>query len=72
MRDRRGADRSWRKECDVDDPLTGTVCAVPDVSTLPIQELLSLDESALGPALRRLRREADHPEEILAGFDSAV
>jgi len=56
----------------MDAELTGTVCEVPDVGALPIGELLRLDESALGPALRRLRREADHPEEVLAGFDAAV
>lgn len=56
----------------MDDPLTGLEFDVPDVGDLPIQELLRLDETALGPALRRLRREADHPEEILAGWDSAV
>lgn len=56
----------------MDDSLTVLVCDVPDVGDLPIQDLLALDETALGPALRRLRREADHPEEILAGWDSAV
>jgi FXSXX-COOH protein len=61
-----------REENEVDEPLAGTVCEVPDVSNLPMYELLALDESALGPALRRLRREADHPEEVLAGFNSAV
>lgn len=56
----------------MDDLLNGPVCDVPDVGDLPIQDLLALDETALGPALRRLRREADHPEEILAGWDSVV
>ncbi|HEX2805268.1 MAG TPA: FxSxx-COOH cyclophane-containing RiPP peptide [Kineosporiaceae bacterium] len=56
----------------MDNPVTGPTCDVPDVGSLPIQDLLALDETALGPALRRLRREADHPEEILAGWDSAV
>jgi FXSXX-COOH protein len=56
----------------VDHPAVGVTCGIPDVGDLPLQALLALDESALGPALERLRREADHPEEILAGWDSAV
>jgi FXSXX-COOH protein len=67
--------RFWRprwKETGVDHPAAGLSCEIPDVGDLPLSELLQLDESALGPALQRLRREADHPEEILAGWDSAV
>ena len=45
---------------------------VPDLGDLTVQALLRLDESGLGLALRRLRREADHPEEVLCGWDSAV
>jgi FXSXX-COOH protein len=56
----------------VDHPAAGVTCDIPDVGELPLEALLKLEESALGPALQRLRREADHPEEILAGWDSAV
>jgi FXSXX-COOH protein len=41
-----------------------------EVGALPLRDLLALDESVLGHALRRLQHEADHPEEILAGWSS--
>jgi FXSXX-COOH protein len=60
------------KGAGVDQSSTSLPCQMPDVADLPVRDLLRLDESALVPALMRLRREADHPEEILAGWDSAV
>lgn len=39
---------------------------------MPLRDVLALDESVLAHALRRLWHEADHPEEILAGWQSAV
>jgi FXSXX-COOH protein len=43
-----------------------------DLANLMLTDLLALDASALGPALERLRREADEPSEALARFGSAV
>jgi FXSXX-COOH protein len=45
---------------------------VLDAGSVPLLDLLALDDSALGPIISRLRREADSREEIVAAFDSAV
>jgi FXSXX-COOH protein len=39
---------------------------------VPLQDVLQLDESVLARSLRRVWHEADHPEEILAGWQSAI
>jgi FXSXX-COOH protein len=54
------------------DQQTTTVSDAPDVGDLPLADLLRLADSALGPAVQRLRREADHPEDVLAGFNAAL
>lgn len=43
-----------------------------EVGALPLRDLLALDESVLGRALRRLQHEADHAGEILAGWQSVI
>lgn len=47
-------------------------CELPDIGDLPLGDLLAADDSVLAHALRRAYREADHPEEIAAGWNSAV
>lgn len=44
---------------------------LPDLADLPLLELLRLEESALVPALRRLRSGADG-QGTVSGFDSAL
>lgn len=56
----------------MEQPLAGFTCDLPDVADMTLTELLALDESALGLALERLRREADDPSEALARFSSAI
>lgn len=43
-----------------------------ELVNLPLRDVLHLDESVLAHALRRVWHEADHPEEILAGWQSAI
>jgi FXSXX-COOH protein len=43
-----------------------------EVGALPLRDVLALDETVLGQALRRLRHEADHPEGVLAGWQSVI
>jgi FXSXX-COOH protein len=41
-----------------------------EVGALPLSDVLVLGETVLGRALQRLLHEADHPEEVLAGWQS--
>jgi FXSXX-COOH protein len=43
-----------------------------DLNDVTMREVMALDESVLGHALRRLWQEADHPEELVAGWDSGI
>jgi FXSXX-COOH protein len=45
---------------------------LPELGTVPLREVMELDESVLAQALRRVWHEADHPEEVLAGFTSSI
>lgn len=41
-----------------------------DVTALPLEELVSSEETVLTNALRRLLREIDSPHEVIAGWNS--
>jgi FXSXX-COOH protein len=43
-----------------------------DVTGIPLEQLLALDESALGHSLRRLVHEINNPQEAVAGHNSAL
>jgi FXSXX-COOH protein len=43
-----------------------------DLGTLRITQVLEIDESVLAHALRRVQDEADHPEDVMAGWSSAI
>lgn len=43
-----------------------------DLTDATLREVMAVDDSALGHALRRLWHEADHPEEIVAGWNSGI
>ncbi|GLZ29919.1 hypothetical protein Lesp02_21090 [Lentzea sp. NBRC 105346] len=43
-----------------------------DLTNVPLAELLTLEDSALAHALRRIRRELDNPEEAIAGFQNRI
>jgi FXSXX-COOH protein len=45
---------------------------LPELGEVPLRDVLQLDESVLANALRRVWHEADHPEEVLAGFQSSI
>jgi FXSXX-COOH protein len=41
-----------------------------DVTQVPLEKLVSLKNTVLANALRRLLAEFDHPQEIIAAFDN--
>jgi FXSXX-COOH protein len=43
-----------------------------DLNDVTLRELMTLDDSVLGHALRRLWHEADLPEELVAGFNQTI
>jgi FXSXX-COOH protein len=46
---------------------------MPDLSGMSLEEITARrDDSALALALRRLEAELDHPDEPIAGFNSAL
>jgi FXSXX-COOH protein len=55
----------------VPDQLTGGH-ELLDVMNIPLVDLASSQETALGSALRRIRREAEAPPENLSAFGSYV
>jgi FXSXX-COOH protein len=44
----------------------------PDVSRLPLRELIAADDTVLDHSMRRLLAEMDRPQEIIAAFSSYV
>jgi hypothetical protein len=45
---------------------------LPRLDGLPAADVMAIDGSVFAAALRRLRYEADHPEEVLAGWNSII
>jgi FXSXX-COOH protein len=43
-----------------------------DLTDVHLADLRAMDETALGSALRRILEEADRPQEVVAGFQSAL
>lgn len=56
----------------MDQPPVGLESGFPDIGELPARDLAALDESVLATALRRIWHEADHPDEVLAGWSSNI
>jgi FXSXX-COOH protein len=51
------------------DDLSSTLVDLTDVR---LADLRAIDGTALGSALRRILEEADRPQEVVAGFQSAL
>lgn len=51
-------------------PVTDSL--LPDLSDVSLDDLLGIDNPVLLEALRRVQAEADNPQEIVAGFNSAI
>jgi FXSXX-COOH protein len=43
-----------------------------DLTDLRLVDLRALDQTTLGTALRRVLEEADRPQDVVAGFQSAL
>ncbi len=48
------------------------VSPLPDLTDLALREVLAADDSALAHALRRVRDEAEHPQDVVAGFQNVM
>jgi FXSXX-COOH protein len=59
--------RSW-----VDDVPGEIVSGLTDLSEVDLDGLTALDSPVLASALQRIRDEAEHPEEAVAGFQSSL
>jgi FXSXX-COOH protein len=57
----------------VDDSLGGGVASgMPDLTSINLDELGALDNPVLASVLQGIRREAENPEEAVAGFQSSI
>lgn len=50
------------------DPLTD----LSDLTAVPLDRLLTLNDSVLAHSLRRVRRELENPEEAIASFNNFI
>jgi len=56
----------------MDQPATEYESELVDLTDVTLREVMALDDSVLGHALRRLWHEADLPEELVAGFNNSI
>lgn len=56
----------------MDQPATEYESELVDLTDVSLRDVMALDESVLGHALRRLWREADLPEELVAGHQNSI
>lgn len=53
-------------------PLTNLATDLADLNDLTLADLVSIDNPVLLDSLRRVLEETDGPQEIVAGFQSAI
>jgi FXSXX-COOH protein len=56
----------------VDEATGDVVSSLIDLTNIDLSELSALDNPVLASALQRIRDEAEHPDEAVAGFQASL